>query len=198
MNPKVKSILRKAIYVVLFAGLFACFIILSNKYSDNSKKVIKDFNDYYENVTDENFEVITSSKVISLIKDGKSIIFIGNSTSEWSQKYAEYIDKVLSKYKDIDAYYYDLNNDKALLNSHYYDIIEGLEGSLITTDSGENSILAPSLYIIDDGEVLYYNIETVAMKNTDKPDEYWSKEKQKEFTDEISEAIEKYYLNNNK
>lgn len=196
MSPKVKSILRKVIYFILFAGLFACFILLSNKYTDNNKKSVKEFNDYYENVSNNSFEVVNSTKVIKLIKNGKNIIFIGNSKSEWSTRYAEQVDLAVSAFRNVKGYYYDLNNDKALLNSHYYDIIDNLEGSLVTTDAGDNSLLAPSFYIIEDGKVLYYNVDTVAMKNTDEPDKYWTIEKHDEFVKEITDAIKKYYLNN--
>ena len=94
-----------------------------------------------------------------------------------------------------DVYYYDIINDKAQANSNYYELIELLDGYLITTDISENNLLAPSLYIIDKGKVKYYNIETSAMKNTDKVNDYWTEEKEIEFKTEISDAINKYYLN---
>lgn len=54
---------------------------------------------------------------------------------------------------------------------------------------------APSLYIVDNGEVKYYNIDTVAMKNNLEVSDYWTEEKETEFTLEIIDAINKYYLN---
>ena len=67
---------------------------------------------------------------------------------------------------------------------------------MITTDGSDSNLLAPSLYIVKDGKVLYYNIDTVAMKNIDTPKKYWTTEEKLEFNTEITNAILKYYLNN--
>jgi hypothetical protein len=139
--------------------------------------------------------VIKGGKFISLFKKGKHIIVIGNSKSEYSQKYMQEINSIVEELALEDVYYYDIINDKAQANSNYYELIELLDGYLITTDISENNLLAPSLYIIDKGKVKYYNIETSTMKNTDKVSDYWTEEKKIEFKTEISNAINKYYLN---
>ena len=93
-------------------------------------------------------------------------------------------------------YNYDINNDKSQLNSNYYEIVKLLKGSLTTTDGTDSNLLAPSFYIIENGKVLYYNTDTVAMKNTEKPSDYWTEEQKTIFSNEITDAINKYYLNN--
>ena len=192
---KTKGILRKAIYAVVFVAMIASFIYLGNKYAGNSEIKVLDITDFYKNINKENFEVIKGGKFISLFKKGKHIIVIGNSKSEYSQKYMQEINSIVEELALEDVYYYDIINDKAQANSNYYELIELLDGYLITTDISENNLLAPSLYIIDKGKVKYYNIETSAMKNTDKVNDYWTEEKEMEFKTEISNAINKYYLN---
>jgi hypothetical protein len=91
--------------------------------------------------------------------------------------------------------YYDIINDKAQGNSNYYRLVEKLDGYLITTDTSVNNLLSPSFYIIENGKVKYYNAETSAMKNTDTAKDYWNEEKEIEFKTEITNAINKYYLN---
>ena len=93
------------------------------------------------------------------------------------------------------VYYYDLINDKAQANSNYYEIIELLKGHLTTTDTSENNLLSPSFYIVTNGKVNYYNVETSAMKNTDTIESYWNVQNEFNFRQEISSAINKYYLN---
>jgi hypothetical protein len=90
--------------------------------------------------------------------------------------------------------YYDLASDKRQKNSNYYEIRKLLEGYSVTTDGGTRNILAPSFYIIKEGKIVYYNIETAAMKNTDSVEKYWTEEKEVEFTTEIINAITKYYF----
>lgn len=197
MKTENKKVVTKIIYAFLFIVMIVAFIYLSEKYASNSVPKVSVIQDFYSEIKSDKFEVIRGKKFISLIKNGKSIVFIGNSNSEYSQKYIHELETIIKKI-DIDKiYYYDINNDKSQQNSNYYTIRELLNGYLTTTDSSQNNLFAPSLYIIDEGEVKYYNTETVATKNTETIDDYWTKEKEEEFSKEISEAIKKYYLNNN-
>lgn len=196
MNPKVKKILRKVIYGVLFLTMIIIFIVLSEKYADNSKVKVMTITDYYEGIDSKKFEVLKGYQFVSHIKKDKNIVFIGSNTSEYSKKYIEILEGVIDEIEAIDSiYYYNITSDKSQRNSAYYEIIELLDGSLVTTDGTDNNLLAPSFYIIDKGEVLYYNIDTVAMKNTDKVSDFWTEERERKFKDEIIGAINKYYLN---
>lgn len=195
MKTKIKGIIRKIIYALVFIAMITSFIYLGNKYAGNSAIKTLDITDFYKDIKKENFKVIKGGKFISLFKEGKHIIVIGNSNSKYSQKYIREINGIVEELKLKNVYYYDIINDKAQANSNYYELVELLDGYLITTDMSENNLLAPSLYIIDKGNVKYYNIETTAMKNTDKVNDYWTIEKETEFKSEITDAINKYYLN---
>ena len=195
MTQKVKGIIRKIIYAIIFAAMILAFIYLGNKYAGNSEIKILDINDYYKDIDKDNFEVIKGRKFISLFKEGKHIILIGNSKSEYSQKYITEVNAIIEELGIKNIYYYDIINDKAQANSNYYELIDLLEGYLITTDTSEKNLLSPSLYIIDNGEVKYYNTETAAMKNTDTVEEYWTLQQEFNFKQEITTAINNYYLN---
>mgnify|MGYP002853755494 CR=1 FL=1 len=197
MSPKTKSLIRKGIYAVLFSLMIFAFIYLSEKYESNADEPIRTINNYYNIKVDESkYEIITGSKMINLIQEGKNIIIVGSQTSDWSKEFMIQMNKIIENNKIDKVYYYDLNNDKSQKNSNYYKIKELLGGSLTTTDGSKSNLLAPSLYIIIEGEVKYYNVDTVAMKNTIKIEEYWNETKKIEFQNEVEEAITKYYLNN--
>lgn len=191
-----KNLLRKAIYLVLFIALTGCFIYISEKYKDNSKEVKITITDYHKDFNKDTYEVIGGNKFISLLQNGNSIILIGSKTSDWSKYYAENINKVIEELEISKVYYYDINNDKSQKNSNYYEIKKLLKGSLTTTDGSNSNLLAPSFYILKDGKVAYYNTDTVAMKNTEEPKNYWNEEQKIAFNNEIKDAINKYYLNN--
>ncbi len=195
MNSNNKNTIKKIIYAILFITMIFSFIYLSEKYAGNATPKVVTINDFYPDIKSDKFEIIRGQKFISLIKNGKNIIFVGSGNSEYSKKYIEELEKIIANDKIDKIYYYDINNDKSQKNSNYYTIRELLNGFLITTDGSTNNLLAPSLYIIEDGEVKYYNIETVAMKNTDSIENYWTEEKEESFNKEVNEAIEKYYLN---
>lgn len=196
MTTKVKGIIRKIIYAIIFATMIFSFIYLGNKYAGNSEVKVLDINDYYKNIQKENFEVIKGRKFISLFSKGKHIILIGNSKSEYSKKYIEEVNKIITDLELKEIYYYDIINDKAQANSNYYELVELLDGYLTTTDSSDKNLLSPSLYIIDNGKVKYYNTDTSAMKNTDTAKDYWTLEQKTIFYNELTDAINKYYLNN--
>lgn len=194
MNPKTKRSLRKIIYAIFFAAMIFCFIYLGDKYTSDTQEEIT-IKDYYKNIDNKKIEIVKGQELISLLKKGKNLIIIGNKNSEYSEKYMEEINKIIIELEIDKVYYYDLINDKVQGNSNYYDIVELLDGYLVTTDTSQKNLLAPSFYIVDNGKVKYYNIETVAMKNTDTVDTYWNAEKEFSFNYEVTTAINKYYLN---
>ena len=197
MDDKTKKWIRKVVYGILFLLMIGAFVYLSEKYAENSEPKVWVIRDFYNDidVSNETYEVIRGRKMISLLKNGKSLIFIGSKTSPYSVKYMEELNKVVEAAEIDKVYYYDINNDKGQRNSNYYDIRDLLSGYLTETDDNKSNLLAPSFYIVDEGQVKYYNTETVAMKNTDTVEEYWTEAKTQEFFQEISEAIGKYYLN---
>lgn len=202
MEPKQNSIVRKIIYYLLFALIIFAFLQISKRYENVHTDQIIKFSDYYPNERLSHFKVINGNEAIRKIKKGKHIIFIGNSSSKWSISYAYEINKLFNNLVDAkvlsandNIYYYDLANDKSQKNSKYYDLRRYLKGALVTTDTTDNNLLSPVLYIVDEGEIEYYNISTVAMKNRDDVDDYWTEERELMFEEEITEAIQKYYLN---
>ena len=197
MDTKTKSIIRKIVYTILFGLMIFAFIYLSEKYEENSQAKELSIKEYYNlDVKESRYEIINGSKMIDLINNGKNIIIIGRYTSDWSKKFFIEMNDILNELNIDKVYYYDLNNDKSQKNSNYYKIKELLKGSLTTTDGSNSNLLAPSFYIIIDGDVKYYNVDTVAMKNTIEIDDYWNDAKVYSFKNEIINAINKYYLNN--
>lgn len=190
-----KSVIRKLIYFVLFGLIIFAFIYISNKYEKLSVEEEISISDYYKGLDEDIFEIVNSTKMISYLNKGNHLIFIGNSNSVWSQEYAKILFNIAKKL-DVEISYYDLENDKSQKNSNYYKLRERLAGNLTTTDGSKNNLLAPSFYVVFNGEIVFYNIDTVAMKNVDKPSEYWTKARKEEFKQEITYNIEKYYLNN--
>ena len=190
------AIIRKVLYLILFSLVIFCFIYLSNKYG-YQEKTVKTINDYYKNIDNTDmYETVNGTQMINKIKNGCNIIVIGSETSDWSIKYMELITPIFKTFAIDKVYYYDINNDKAQKNSNYYEIKELLKGNLTQTDGSKSNLLAPSLYIIDNGEVKYYNTDTVAVKNTIEIEEYWNETRKNDFEIELEQAIYKYYLNN--
>lgn len=194
MNPRIKNHLRNFIYAVIFIAMIGCFIYLGDKYTTKEAPKIT-ITDYYKNVKNNKFKIVKGRELISLLKKGKHLIVIGNKDSDYSKKYMEEINAIVTELEIDKIYYYDLINDKVQGNSNYYEIVELLDGYLVTTDTSRKNLFAPSFYIVDNGKVKYYNVEAIAMKNTDTVQTYWDQEKEFSFNYEVTDAINKYYLN---
>lgn len=194
MNPRIKKHLRNFIYAVIFIAMIGCFIYLGDKYTTKETPKIT-ITDYYKNVKNNKFKIVKGRELISLLKKGKHLIVIGNKDSDYSEKYMEEINAIVTELEIDKIYYYDLINDKVQGNSNYYEIVELLDGYLVTTDTSRKNLFAPSFYIVDNGKVKYYNVEAIAMKNTDTVQTYWDQEKEFSFNYEVTDAINKYYLN---
>ena len=196
MEPRGNKIVRKIIYFILFAILIAGFIYLGEKYKGNSDTKVYTIEDYYPGIDTNIFEVINGSKFINVLKDkGNHLVLVGSSKSIYSQKYILEIKSIMEDLDVTKVLYYDSYSDKSQKNSNYYEIRKLLDGYLTVTDGSKRNLLAPSFYIINNGEIKYYNTETSAMKNTDNPEKYWIEAKEIEFASEISSAINKYYFN---
>ena len=101
MNTEGKKVIKKVIYSILFVLMIAAFIYLSEKYAANSSPKIVVMQDFYSEIKSDKFEVIRGKKFISLIKSGKSIVFIGNSNSEYSTKYANELEQVIESINNV-------------------------------------------------------------------------------------------------
>ena len=144
---KRKGLLRKAIYLVLFAVLGLCFILISEEYKDNSKPNEYVIKDYYPELTNEKYEIIGGKEFINLFEEGKHIIVIGSKKTDWSLYYMTQIEAVLTENNVKNIYYYDINNDKAQDNKNYYDIKKLLKGSLVTTDDNHSNLFSGGCFI---------------------------------------------------
>ena len=114
---------------------------------------------------------------------------MGNKENIWSKSYAKYLYEIAS---DIDVekiYYYDVKKVKLLKNRNYYNIIKALEGKLIETDDSVNNLFSPSLYIIKDGEVVFYDNTTAVVNNDLEVDTYWDSSNVYKFKEKIITAI---------
>ena len=66
MTIKTKAILRKIIYTIIFIAMLSAFIYLGNKYAGNSEIKTLTINDYYKEIDDTNYQVISGNKFIKL------------------------------------------------------------------------------------------------------------------------------------
>lgn len=183
---------RKLGYFFLYALVILAFIYLGTKdynlvtYASDGDRFNGDYNEIPRN---NPFIYLNSTELIELLNNGSGIVFMGNKENIWSKSYAKYLYEIAS---DIDVekiYYYDVKKVKLLKNRNYYNIIKALEGKLIETDDSVNNLFSPSLYIIKDGEVVFYDNTTAVVNNDLEVDTYWDSSNVYKFKEKIITAI---------
>lgn len=186
-----KEKIRYCVYFILFGLVLWAFIYVGT-HNYQKEEVVEDnikFSSEYNLVPEDNkFQYINVFEVIDKLHNGNSIIFMGDPTSEWCNKYAYYLYDAL-KDKDIILYYFNAGELKRLQNKNYYNLIDELKGNLTTTDDSDNNLFTPSLYIIKDGKIVYFNNTTSTTKNNELIESFWTDNEIAKFQYEILTKI---------
>lgn len=191
-----KQTFRKLGYFFLYSLVILAFIYLGTKdyhlvsYATDGERFNGDYNEIPRN---NPFVYLNSTELIDLLNNGSGIVFMGNSENEWSARYAKYLYEIATDLHIEKIYYYDVKKVKLLKNRNYYNIILALEGNLIETDDSKNNLFSPSLYIVKDGEVIFYDNTTAVVNNALELDEYWTSSNIYSFKERIIVAINKNY-----
>lgn len=185
------QIVRRSIYVVLYICIIGAFIFIGTRdyqtktFANDQEK----FSYEYKNIPKDNcIEYLNSTELITMLKDGTGIIFIGDKDNIWSKEYAKQLYDAAKFYNISKIYYYDAKRVKNLKNSNYYAIIDELDGNLVTTDSSNDNLFTPSLYFLKDGEVKYYDTTSAVVRNDEDPNAFWTLERITNFKQSISDA----------
>lgn len=172
MNKNLKRILQ----VILFVLIIGAFIFVGTR--DFTKKVTVDnerFDKEYSNVSKDNVFVYANAQdVYTRFKNGNAVVFMGFPSNKWSGYYAEMLNTAAKESGIKEILYYDFKKDREEKNATYQSIVLKLSSYTYTNDNGTQNIYAPTMFIIKDGKVMYFDNETSIMKGNLSPDDYWN------------------------
>lgn len=172
MNKNLKRILQ----VILFVIIIGAFIFVGTR--DFTKKVTVDnerFDKEYSNVSKDNVFVYANAQdVYTRFKNGNAVVFMAFPSNKWSGYYAEMLNTAAKESGIKEILYYDFKKDREEKNATYQSIVLKLSSYTYTNDNGTQNIYAPTMFIIKDGKVMYFDNETSIMKGNLSLDDYWS------------------------
>jgi len=181
-----KGIVRKVIYFILFAILIYCFIYLGKKDFTESITDSERFSREYTSIpTDNPFIYVSSSDVLSILKEKTGIILMGFSSNEWMQAYVSEVYPILRDNNITKVYYYDISEDRTKKTKNFREIEDILSAYLKITDTGAEYLYTPALVFVSNGTVVNYDDETSLVSLNMKPSTYWNSEKVEEFRNKI-------------
>lgn len=193
MKNKYNQLLKNGIKLIIFIIMISFFIYFGNKdfnidVSDNVK-----FSNEYKDISMNNIYVYARGEEINkLLNDGSGIVFFGFSSNIWSHYYADYLNEVAMDNEIDKIYYYDFLRDRAINNDLYEKIVKRLKKYLIINDLGRVDLAAPSVVIVKDGSVIYFNDEMQSIHGEIKPEDYFTDYKKSYIIAEFSNAIKLY------
>lgn len=169
------------------------FIYLGTKdYSVDIEDNVK-FSNEYKDISKNNIYVYAKEHEVLEMLNGKSgIIFMGFSSNIWSHYYADYLNQVALTNGIDKIYYYDFKKDREMNNSTYLNIVKKLSDYLNVTDTGNSDLVAPTILIVKDGEIIYYDAEISTIKGNITPEEYFNDYKKNLLMANIDNAIKEY------
>ncbi len=162
------------IYMFLFIILLSLFIFLGNldyhtELADNIR-----FSQEFNLVPEENVFQYTNAQDTNLLLASPKAIILFGFNNEWVNYYAKIVNEVAIEEGIDKIYYYDFLMDRSNNNGTYETIVNYLENNITYLDNGEGNLYAPTLVIVENRRVTYFDDETAFVVGHIKPQEYWN------------------------
>lgn len=187
------KMIRKIISFFLFIVMLWLFIYLGTK--DYSVTITDNviFANEYKDISKSNLFVYAKEYEILDILNGKSgIIFMGFPSNIWSHYYADYLNEIC-KLNAIDKiYYYDFKKDREINNREYLSIVNKLADYLYVSDTLNMDLFAPTILIVKNGEILYFDDSIRELKGKQSPEEYFTDYRKNMLMAAIDNALKEY------
>lgn len=195
IKKKPMSIFQKVFYLISFIFLLGSFIYLGTKDFSIPKKKLTDqeaFAEEYHITTSNIYNYHTSKEILEQIEDGSAVIFMAYPENKWSLFYADLLNQIAKECGLKEIYYYNFKNDRSNNNHYYESIVKKLHSYLPNNDYQNINIYAPTLIIVKNGQIIYFDDETSIVRGNEEVDLYWTAEKIAKKKNEISSYIYAY------
>ncbi len=170
-----KKKLIKIFQGIAFIAIIIAFIYVGTL--DFSPKEIIDnekFDQEYEMVSSDNVFVYASARDVYSALKGNAIIFMGFPANKWTGYYANILNEAAKSSNIKEILYYDFYEDRNNKNATYQSIVLKLNNYVLTLDNGTKNIYAPTLVVVKNGNIVYFDNETALILGSTKPEDYWT------------------------
>ncbi len=188
-----KKKLKNIISFLAFIVMIYLFILFGSKDYHVTVEDNVRFSNEYNSVSKNNVFVYTKAQEVLDFFNGKSgIVFMGFSSNEWCSYYAKMLNDIALEYNIDKIYYYDFKADRNINNANYQNIVSKLSAYLYKDDEGHVDLTAPSIMIIKNGEILYFDNEISNIRGEVTPEKYFTDYKENLFITNITSVLEEY------
>lgn len=190
---KNKKLIKTIISFFAFVIMIILFIYFGTKdynieVTDNVR-----FSNEYKDISKNNIFIYTKEhEILDILNNKSGVIFMGFASNIWSHYYADYLNEI-AKTNEIDKiYYYDFKKDREMNNGTYVKIVKKLRDYLCMTDTGNFDLVAPTIVIVKNGKIIYYDDEVSQIKGEVRPEAYFTDYKKNLFMANLDNVLKEY------
>ncbi len=189
-----KNKLQMITYIILYIICIGLFIMVGNiEVKNNSLTEALKFSNIYKNVSQDNLYVFANAiDVLNIVNGRSGVILFGFPQNKWTSYYAEYLDSVGKEVGLDKIYYYNFLNDRDESNGTYETLVKNLGVYTPTLDEGVSDIMAPTILVVKEGNVLMYYDEVSINKGNVTPDVYFTENQVAEIKELLKSVLEEY------
>lgn len=184
---KVLSII--ILFVLALVGIYYFYTAHNSSHEKDNIKFAKE----YTQVTEDNVFVYKNiNEIITILKSGNGIVYLGFPECPWCQKYVSILNEVAKEKGITEIYYYNIKEARANKTVAYNEIVELLKEYIPTDDEGNKKVMVPDLTFVMDGKIKWHNNDTSTISGM-KIEDYWTEEKETEFKNKLGAAIDSVF-----
>lgn len=151
------------------------------------------FSNEYKDISKNNLYVyVNENKVLEILNEKSGILFMGFPSNIWSHYYAEYLNEVAINNHIEEIYYYNFKKDRSLNNSVYNNIVGKLKEYLNYNDAGNIDLSAPTIVIVKNGKIIYFDDEMTNLKGEIRPEDYFTDYRKNLMKTNLDSAIKSF------
>ena len=179
---------------ILIVGLV--FLLVDKEESEtDAQKFAKEYTEVGE---DNVFVYRNIEEVISMLKHGTGVVYLGFPECPWCQTYVKYLNEVAKEVGVDKIYYYNILEDRTNNTEEYKEIVSLLEDVLQYDDEGNSRVYVPNVSFHVGGKIIGNDCETSKdTKGFETPEEYWSEEEVLELKNTLTTYMEEVYTSSN-
>jgi len=153
----------------------------------------------YTEVGEDNVFVYRDiDEVISMLKHGTGVVYLGFPECPWCQTYVKYLNEVAKEVGVDKIYYYNILNDRTNNTEEYQEIVSLLAEYLQYDDEGHSRIYVPNVSFHVSGKIIGNDCETSKdTKGFEKPEDYWTEEEVTGLKNILTTYMEEVYNSSN-
>ncbi len=186
---------QKVFYIISAIFLLGAFIYLGTKDFQAPARRKSDnisFSEEYGITEDNIFQYKNTKETLEILKNGSGIIFFAFPENKWAKEYAFMLNDTAKKMDIKELYYYNFKAARSSNNHIYNQMVETLKDFLPTLDTGVQNIFSPSMAIVKNGNVIFFDSETAIINGNYSPSEYWTNQRMIEKEAIMQNMLETY------